>query len=225
MRFSGLHFSPSSIDVQIELQSLRPFPIPDKFIPESEVWEKSLRIESGMKCLLAAQSGKGKSTLLHILYGLRNDYDGDALLDGHIVSQRNSRQWQKIRRKGISLLFQDLKLFPQLTAKENIELIPETNPEALPIEDMLEKTGMAEFSGKKIGTLSFGQRQRVALLRALRKPFELLLLDEPFSHLDEENTAHACRLIVETVERNRASLIISSLGDDPPISFDERFRL
>lgn len=211
--------------MQIELQSLRPYPIPDKFIPESEVWEKNLRIESGEKCLLAAQSGKGKSTLLHILYGLRSDYDGDALLDGHIVSQRNSRQWQNLRRKRISLLFQELKLFPQLTAKENIELIPETNSEAPSIEDMLEKTGMAEFSGKKVGTLSFGQRQRIALLRSLRKPFELLLLDEPFSHLDQENTIFASELIEQTVGLNKASLIISSLGDDPPVSFDKRFRL
>jgi ABC-type lipoprotein export system ATPase subunit len=211
--------------VQIELQSLRPYPIPDKFIPESEVWEKNLRIESGEKCLLAAQSGKGKSTLLHILYGLRSDYDGDALLDGHIVSQRNSRQWQNLRRKRISLLFQELKLFPQLTAKENIELIPETNSEAPSIEDMLEKTGMAEFSGKKVGTLSFGQRQRIALLRSLRKPFELLLLDEPFSHLDQENTIFASELIEQTVGLNKASLIISSLGDEPPVSFDKRFRL
>jgi ABC-type lipoprotein export system ATPase subunit len=211
--------------VQIELQSLRPYPIPDKFIPESEVWEKNLRIESGEKCLLAAQSGKGKSTLLHILYGLRSDYDGDALLDGHIVSQRNSRQWQNLRKKRISLLFQELKLFPQLTAKENIELIPETNSEAPSIEDMLEKTGMAEFSGKKVGTLSFGQRQRIALLRSLRKPFELLLLDEPFSHLDQENTIFASELIEQTVGLNKASLIISSLGDEPPVSFDKRFRL
>lgn len=211
--------------MQIELQSLRPYPIPDKFIPESEVWEKNLRIESGEKCLLAAQSGKGKSTLLHILYGLRSDYDGDALLDGHIVSQRNSRQWQNLRRKRISLLFQELKLFPQLTAKENIELIPETNSEAPSIEDMLEKTGMAEFSGKKVGTLSFGQRQRIALLRSLRKPFELLLLDEPFSHLDQENTIFASELIEQTVGLNKASLIISSLGDEPPVSFDKRFRL
>jgi putative ABC transport system ATP-binding protein len=90
---------------------------------------------------------------------------------------------------------------------------------------MLEKTVMAEFSGKKVGTLSFGQRQRIALLRSLRKPFELLLLDEPFSHLDQENTIFASELIEQTVGLNKASLIISSLGDEPPVSFDKRFRL
>ena len=90
---------------------------------------------------------------------------------------------------------------------------------------MLGQVGMEPFVDQPVETLSFGQRQRIALLRSLRKPFDLLLLDEPFSHLDEENTERACRLIAETIERNKATLILSSLGDEPPIKFDERFRL
>ena len=211
--------------MKIELQSLRPHPIPEKFISESEVWEKNLLIEKGRKCLLAAQSGKGKSTLLHVLYGLRRDCAGEAMLDGHSVFSKTADEWESLRKTKISLLFQDLKLFPHLNAMENVELIPETNPKVPPIEEMLVQLGMEEFVDRPVETLSFGQRQRIALLRSLRKPFELLLLDEPFSHLDEENTDRACSLIVETVERNQASLILSSLGDEPPINFDERFRL
>ena len=211
--------------MQIELQSLRPHPIPDRFIPESEVWEKNLRIKRGAKCLLAAQSGKGKSTLLHVLYGLRRDFSGEALLEGLSVLSRTAGEWETLRKRRISLLFQDLKLFPRLSARDNLELIPETNPEAPPLDEMLGQVGMEPFVDQPVETLSFGQRQRIALLRSLRKPFELLLLDEPFSHLDEENTKRACRLIAETIERNQATLILSSLGDEPPIKFDERFRL
>ena len=211
--------------MQIELQSIRPYPIPEKLIPDSEVWASDLVIESGQKCLIAAQSGRGKSTLLHILYGLRKDFSGEAMIDGNSVCSRTACEWEAMRRKRISLLFQDLKLFPQLSTRENLELIPETNPSAPPIDEMLGKVGMEEFSEQSVETLSLGQRQRIALLRALRKPCELLLLDEPFSHLDEENTSAACKLIEQTIELNQASLIISSLGDEPPISFDGKFRL
>ena len=129
-----------------------------------------------------------------------------------------------LRKRRISLLFQDLKLFPRLSARDNLELIPETNPEAPPLDEMLRQVGMEPFVDQPVETLSFGQRQRIACCDPC-KPFELLLLDEPFSHLDEENTERACRLIVETIERNQATLILSSLGDEPPIKFDERFRL
>ena len=104
----------------IELQSIRPYPIPENLIPDSEVWESDLTIESGQKCLIAAQSGRGKSTLLHILYGLRKDFSGDALIDGGSICNQSAYEWETVRKKRISLLFQDLKLFPQLSARENV---------------------------------------------------------------------------------------------------------
>jgi len=211
--------------VRIELQSIRPHPIPEKLIPGSEIWATDLSIESGQKRLIAAQSGKGKSTLLHILYGLRKDFSGEALMDGYSVRKYTDAEWENIRRRKVSILFQDLKLFPQLNARENLSLIPEENPSAPSVDEMLTTVGMEDFGMQRVETLSFGQRQRIALLRALRKPFELLLLDEPFSHLDEENAIAASKLIEQMVELNKASLILSSLGDVPPISFDGKFSL
>lgn len=211
--------------MRIELQSIRPHPIPEKLIPGSEIWATDLVIESGQKRLIAAQSGKGKSTLLHILYGLRKDFSGEALMDGRSVRKYTDAEWECIRRRKISILFQDLKLFPRLNARENLSLIPEENPSAPSVDEMLTTVGMEDFGMQRVETLSFGQRQRIALLRALRKPFELLLLDEPFSHLDEKNAIDASKLIEQMVELNKASLILSSLGDVPPISFDGKFSL
>ena len=71
-------------------------------------------------------------------------------------------------------------------------------------------------------SLSHGQRPTIAIIRALRKPFRLLLLDEPFSHLDEENQILASRLIQEVTEANDAGLILSSLGSSPALSFDQQ---
>ena len=211
--------------MRIELQSIRPHPIPEKLIPGSEIWATDLVIENGRKSLIAAQSGKGKSTLLHILYGLRKDFSGEVLMDGHSVRKYTEAEWENIRRRKISILFQDLKLFPRLNARENLSLIPEENPSAPSVDEMLITVGMEDFGMQRVETLSFGQRQRVALLRALRKPFELLLLDEPFSHLDEENAIAASKLIEQIVELNKASLILSSLGEVPPVSFDGKFSL
>ena len=211
--------------MRIELQSIRPHPIPEKLIPGSEIWATDLVIESGQKRLIAAQSGKGKSTLLHILYGLRKDFSGEALMDGHSIRKHTNAEWENIRRRKVSILFQDLKLFPRLNARENLSLIPEENSSAPSVDEMLATVGMEDFGMQRVETLSFGQRQRIALLRALRKPFELILLDEPFSHLDEENAIAASVLIEQMVELNKASLILSSLGDVPPISFDGKFRL
>ena len=211
--------------MQIELQSIRPHPIPEKLIPESEIWATDLTIENGQRHLIAAQSGRGKSTLLHILYGLRKDFSGDVLIDGSSVRGKTLGDWETMRRKRISLLFQDLKLFPQLSARENIDLIPEENPDAPSIDEMLGKVGMEEYSTQRVETLSFGQRQRIALLRALRKPFELLLLDEPFSHLDRDNATSACALVEQMIDLNEASLIISSLGEDPPLRLDGKLHL
>ena len=146
-------------------------------------------------------------------------------MEGLSVRKYTDAEWENIRRRKISILFQDLKLFPRLNVRENLSLIPEENPSAPSVDEMLTTVGMEDFGMQRVETLSFGQRQRIALLRALRKPFELLLLDEPFSHLDEENAIAASKLIEQMVELNKASFILSSLGDEPPINFDGKFSL
>jgi len=93
------------------------------------------------------------------------------------------------------------------------------------MEEMADRLGMNAFLDQKVSTLSHGQRQRIAIIRALSKPFQLLLLDEPFSHLDEVNQAEASILIQEITERNDASLILSSLGAVPPLNFNHHYSL
>ena len=130
-----------------------------------------------------------------------------------------------IRRGSISLLFQDLRLFPNLSASENINLIPQVNPSVPCVQEMASRLGVIDFLSQSVSTLSHGQRQRVALIRTLRKPFRLLLLDEPFSHLDSDNQSHGCSLIKEIIDNNKAGLILSTLGLVPEISFDQKYSL
>ena len=209
----------------IELEKLVPHPLPDRIVESSAVWRNELKIEPQSKVLFSAQSGMGKSTLLHILYGLRKDYSGEAKLEGKSLREFSLTDWEAIRRERISLQFQDLRLFPNLTARDNLNLLPRIHPSAPSVEEMTERLGMTPFLDQSLATLSQGQRQRMALVRALRKPFELLMLDEPFSHLDEGNQLNACSLIEEVVRGNQAGLLVSSLGSTPPIIFDQRIEL
>ena len=204
----------------IELNQVIPEPIPKEMIERSEVWGTQLKIEPRTFNLISAHSGKGKSTLLHLLYGLRKDFSGEVIMNGENIQKQTTYNWTSLRSTQIALLFQELKLFPKLCARENIELIPQINQNVPSGLEMAKQLGMEGFLTKPVETLSFGQRQRIALIRTLRKPFKLLLLDEPFSHLDQENTDLASNLINEIARTNQATVLITSLGEAPPLSFD-----
>ena len=204
----------------IELNQVIPEPIPKEMIERSEVWGTQLKIEPRTFNLVSAHSGKGKSTLLHLLYGLRKDFSGEVIMDGENIQKQTTYNWTSLRSTQIALLFQELKLFPKLCACENIELIPQINQNVPSGLEMAKQLGMEGFLTKPVETLSFGQRQRIALIRTLRKPFKLLLLDEPFSHLDQENIDLASSLINEIARANQATVLLTSLGETPPLSFD-----
>ena len=209
----------------IELNHVVPHPLPKQVIQSSDVWNTKLCFKPNSTCLVSAQSGMGKSTLLHLLYGVRKDFSGILSIDGKDSSSLSREDWIKIRKTSISLVFQDLRLFSHLTALENINLIPVANPQAPAVEEMADQLGIMDLLHQSVATLSHGQRQRVALVRALRKPFQFLLLDEPFSHLDEVNQNKACSLITRLVQINGASLILSTLGSVPEIPFDQTYSL
>lgn len=209
----------------IELQNLIPEPIPQKIVEASKVWGTNLRFETNSNILVSAQSGMGKSTLLHIIYGLRKDYSGKLLIDENNIRKHSYQEWENLRKQSISMVFQDLRLFQHLTARQNLQLIPKVNASSPSIEEMTAQLGVENCLDQSVFTLSHGQRQRIAIIRALRKPFRLLLLDEPFSHLDEENQKYASRLIQEVIKANNAGLILSSLGASPALSFDQQISL
>lgn len=209
----------------IELNHIIPSPIPRKLVDLSELWNTQTLIKPNSSILISAKSGMGKSTLLHLLFGLRKDFSGSLTINGKDSAEFTFEDWEMIRRGSISLLFQDLRLFPNLSASENINLIPQVNPSVPSVQEMASRLGVIDFLSQSVSTLSHGQRQRVALIRTLRKPFRLLLLDEPFSHLDSDNQSHACSLVKEIIDNNKAGLILSTLGLVPEISFDQKYSL
>ncbi|MDZ7880504.1 MAG: ATP-binding cassette domain-containing protein [Saprospiraceae bacterium] len=233
----------------IELNNVIPLPLLENGLnPCSEVFSRGgVQFEKGKNYLISAASGKGKSTLIHAIYGLRNDYQGAVVYENKNLKDLRMDDWATIRQKKMAVVFQDLRLFLHLTARENIELKRQLTaqfqisdaqfqlasteirnpkseiapPSVSDLENWAKRLGIAEYLDKTCAMLSYGQRQRVAIVRALAQPFDYLLLDEPFSHLDTENIAIATAIIKEACTQQNAGLILVSLGDKYTFKYDK----
>ncbi len=203
--------------MELQLNHLIPEPLKARLDRQSsDVWGQSLRFHAGEKVLFRAPSGKGKSTLIHILYGLRNDYEGTVTWNQSDVQKVPKKQRTEWRRNELSIVFQDLRLFGELTVEENI-LIKNTLTETVSVQqaqDWLDMLGLKSKWHQRTETLSYGERQRVAIVRSLLQPFQWLLLDEPFSHLDQENIVRCINLISACIRERNAGLLLVDLEDN-----------
>lgn len=193
----------------------------------SEIWRSEVCFERGGRYLVEAESGTGKSSLCSYLYGQRGDYHGSILFDKSDIRDFDTKTWSEIRQTSLSILFQDLRLFGELTAIENVEIknrITHFQNDAT-IKRWFEELGIADKLHSRIDRMSYGQQQRVALIRALCQPIDFLLLDEPISHLDDRNSDIMRDIILRETERQGAALITTSIGKHMTIDYDKRFRL
>lgn len=145
----------------------------------------SLQVEQGEFLSLQGPSGCGKSTLLKSIAGILPAEQGHIYLDGRDITNL------PIHQRGTVIVFQDMRLFPNMNVEDNIAfpLKMQRVPKAQRLEtarELLEKVQLSGYGKRRIHQLSGGQQQRVALARALAARPKLLLLDEPFSALDEE---------------------------------------
>ena len=189
---------------------------------DSNLWLRDFSFEKGKTYLIVAESGTGKSSLCSFIYGNRSDYQGTILFDDADIRQFDIARWCDIRRREISLLPQEMRLFPELTAIENILLKNNlTNHKSTDeILDMMRRLEVAEKADTPAARLSIGQQQRVAVIRSLCQPFDFLILDEPVSHLDARNNATVAALVAEEAQRQNAALIATSVGNHLSIDSD-----
>jgi ABC-type lipoprotein export system ATPase subunit len=192
-----------------------PHPLKELHHGEQSIWGKNFELSFKDLTLLNASSGKGKTTLIHIVFGLRKDYDGAIFLDNQDLQHFNIDQWTTIRRDKLSLIFQDLQLFPQLTVEDNFKLKLDLGSDLslMQIKEMLSNLGLEDKWRQTCGTLSQGQQQRVAIIRALIPKFDYLLMDEPFSHLDEENSNLALQMILSRCKTLETGCLLTTLGE------------
>lgn len=193
----------------------------------SEVWNRELTFEKGKLYLIEAASGRGKSTFCSYVLGYRHDYSGQVLFNDVPTSTFKVRDWVEARRLHISHLFQELRLFPELTAFENIVIKNKlTNFKSQEqIATWFERLGIADKMHERIGRMSFGQQQRVALIRALVQPFDFLLVDEPISHLDDKNAAVMAEMMMKEAHEQGAGVLVTSIGKHMDLPYERVVKL
>ena len=212
---------------RIHLQQTLPQVFADRDAITSDVWHQDLVFSKGKRYLIEAASGTGKSSLCSYIYGYRRDYQGIINFDERNIRSLSVNEWVDVRKHSLSILFQELRIFPELTALENVLLKNRlTNyKKKKEILALFEATGIADKTHERAGKLSFGQQQRVAFVRSLCQPFDFIFLDEPISHLDDENGAIMSRLLMEESERQAAGVIVTSIGKHLELEYNEIFKL
>ena len=186
-----------------------------------------MHFERGKNYCVEAASGISKSSLLHFIGGFRSDYIGTITLDQRDIRDFTPRDRALLYRTELAYVFQDLRLFPNLTAFENVQIVNQQTSfrSEEEIRALFEQVGLSDKWDQPARILSWGQQQRVAFLRALCQPCSFLLMDEPVSHLDDANA----RIMADIVTREQAQrgfgIVVTSLGKTLPIHYDQHLTL
>lgn len=184
----------------------------------------TLKVRTGELCVLLGPSGSGKTTLLHVLGGLTPPTSGEVWVGGKSISHMRDHHRVTHCRDHIGFVFQHLALIGDMSVTDNLllPLVPTggaTSAERDKATALLKQFGVSELADSTASRLSGGEKQRVAMARALIRGPETLLLDEPTAHLDTENV----RTIVDLmVARRDAGCAIIASTHDPRLAEDAR---
>jgi len=199
--------------MQLQVKNLLPSYFEEARKKNSETWGRDLSFSKGDWVKIVAPSGSGKTSLIHFLYGMRQDYTGSISYDSMDLKKFSVEEIARLRKNHLSIVFQDMRLFAQQTVWENLEIKRQLDP-FHPVEiiaKMCERLGIEDKLNSLCTNCSYGEQQRVSILRALLPPFDILLLDEPFSHLDNVNAEKAMELILEETKKRNACILFADL--------------
>jgi putative ABC transport system ATP-binding protein len=199
--------------MQLQVKNLLPAYFEETRKKTSETWGKDLSFSKGEWVKIVAPSGSGKTSLIHFLYGLRQEYSGSILYDEIDLKKFSVEEIARFRKDHLSIVFQDMRLFAEQTVWENLEIKRQLNP-FHPVEmiaEMCERLGIGSKQNSLCRNCSYGEQQRVSIIRAMMQPFDFLLLDEPFSHLDNVNSKKAMDLILEEATKRNACILFADL--------------
>ncbi|WP_278956020.1 ABC transporter ATP-binding protein [Lactobacillus apis] len=188
--------------------------ITKKFESKTVFANFNLQIDQNEMVAIIGPSGSGKSTLLNILGLIDKVDDGEYQFEQYTNIKPNSRLAQKIIREKISYLFQNFALIEEDTVLQNLLLalkyVKQSKKEKTEIiTAALQKVGLSEYLNSKIYELSGGQQQRIAVARAIIKPSELVLADEPTGSLDSKNRDEIIKLLLELNDAGKTVIVVT----------------
>jgi len=183
-----------------------------KFKNELVIKYKDYKFEDNKKYILLGASGCGKSTLLNMISGIISPTRGQIFIDGKEATAESQHEKDNFRIKNIGYIFQDFKLIDEMSVMDNIDVLRIEGIDTSSAPDLLKKLSMYSKRNKKIKELSGGEKQRVAIVRALVKRPDIILGDEPTGNL---NFSIGEAVIKELVEVSQGKTLIV-------VSHDER---
>jgi len=184
-------------------------------------------LEAGKTAALLGESGSGKSTLLHLIAGLDKPDSGTITIDGQLTSSFGESEWNTLRRRTVSLVFQHYHLVPTLRVLDNI-LLQARLAGRLDVRrqaHLVERLGLVGLLKRFPHQLSGGQQQRVAIARALMHQPRLVLADEPTGNLDESTSRGVMKLFAELVKDTGSSLLMVTHSQQMASYLDSRWVL
>lgn len=172
-----------------------------------------LTVEKGEFVAILGPSGSGKSTLLSIIGCLLSADEGQMLLDGQTIEQKNKKTWTALRRDYLGFIFQNHQLLPYLTIYDQLEMVAKmakVEVDKEQILSLLAELGIADCAHKFPKDMSGGQKQRAAIARAFVTQPSLILADEPTASLDETRGRQVAELLRKEVkEKNTAAVMVT----------------
>ena len=177
----------------------------DGFLASRDV---SFGIEKGHLAALLGPSGSGKTTILRMIAGLDMPDSGDIVIDGRKANALPAS------KRGIGFVFQNFALIDNQTVLYNLLMAMKyrslkKNEKLVEIEKVLEFVGLGGYQNKKIYELSGGEQQRIAIARAILKPHDLILADEPTGSLDDVNKQIIFELFEKLNEQGKTIIIVT----------------
>jgi putative ABC transport system ATP-binding protein len=186
------------------------------------------KVAQGERWLVLGPSGCGKTTLLHVLAGLIRPSEGEVFVFEKDLKKLDGAQLDRWRGATVGIVLQALHLMRHLSVRDNLRIaqyLAHAPQDDARIAETLGALGLADKAARRPAELSEGERQRVAVARAVVNRPKLLLADEPTANLDDDAAAHAAELLLEQAGRHGATLVVATHDARVKQKFDKRLDL